>query len=58
MRYELTLVLGSITAIATVFFMGLGVGAIAGANLPDGIVCHRSNLPCNWLRFRQPKSTF
>ena len=58
MRYELTLVLGSISAIATVFLIGLGIGAISGVNLPDGTVCHRSNLPCNWLRLRQPKGVF
>lgn len=58
MRYELTLVFGSISAIAIVFLVGLGIGAIAGTNLPDGTVCHRSNYPCNWLRFRQPKGIF
>lgn len=58
MRYELTLALGSISALATVFLLGLSIGTVAGTNLPDGTVCRQSNLPCNWLRFRQPKGIF
>uniref|UniRef100_B8HYZ7 Uncharacterized protein n=1 Tax=Cyanothece sp. (strain PCC 7425 / ATCC 29141) TaxID=395961 RepID=B8HYZ7_CYAP4 len=58
LRLEALLILGSIAVVASVFFIGLGLGLIAGANIPEGAVCHHSNFLCQGMRFRQPKSFF
>jgi hypothetical protein len=55
MRQEIQLLLGSVWFVGLVLLLGLGVGAIAGVNLPDGTVCQGQNLACRWFRFRVPK---
>ncbi|WP_206818388.1 hypothetical protein [Chroococcus sp. FPU101] len=45
----------SLFSLMLVLLIGLGLGAIAGVNIPDGTACYRDNLACRWLRIRHPK---
>ena len=55
MRQETEFLVGSFLFIVLVFFVGLGVGGPIWVNIPDGVACTPSNLPCRWLRLRHPK---
>jgi hypothetical protein len=44
--------------IVLIFLMGLGLGTLVGANIPDGVACVRGNIFCIGLRFRHPKLVF
>ncbi|CAA9569582.1 hypothetical protein AVDCRST_MAG81-1448 [uncultured Synechococcales cyanobacterium] len=55
MRQELSLLFGSLFLLVLAFCVGLSVGAVAGFNGADGVICTQGNVPCKLLRLRTPK---
>ncbi len=55
LRLELMNIIESFPFLLVVFFLALGLGAIAGINVPDGVACSEQNGLCQKFRFKQPK---